>query len=293
MKSKSHVSNMLDRLGLTNYEAKTYLSLLEKKQLTAAEVSQIANVPKGRIYDTLEKLEFKGLCHVISGKVKLYSAVNPTRLMDVLIKLEKDKVDLKISKFQEAIKKEKNLLVEKTKEAQKLAKDLIPLYENSRRNDKSLDYLEVYKNPLPIHLKLIELCTRSQKEILIFVKPPFASRTDKQKAEAVNPQIEALERGVKLRTIHEIPDDEKERERFFKRLFDTYEPDKEDLRVIDYLPMKLMVFDEKIVLFTLFDPMMEESSLTGFVAENEAFARGQKDLFNLYWNKANDLDMYR
>ena len=283
----------LAEFGLNNYEARVYSALFKKKKLSAAEVARLAGIPRTRAYDNLKSLELKGLCDVVTGKTKLYSAVNPIQLVEVLVKLEQDKTNAKIKKFQDEIKKEKNRLEEKLDDAKDLAQNLIPLYENGRSNDNSLDYVKVYKTAYPLHLKLIQLCTESKKEILIFVKPPFASRTEKQKLEAVDPQIEALERGVKLRTIHEIPIDEEERDIFFKRLFDNTEPDKEDLRVIDYLPAKLMIFDESIVLFTLFDPLIGESSLTGFVVENEALAKSQKELFNLYWDKAHDLEDYK
>ena len=283
----------LAKFGLNNYEARVYSALFKKKKLSAAEVARLAGIPRTRAYDNLKSLELKGLCDVVTGKTKLYSAVNPIQLVEVLVKLEKDRTNSRIKKFQDEVKKEKNRLEEKIDDARDLAQNLIPLYENGRNNENSLDYVEVYKTAYPLHLKLIQLCTESQKEILLFVKPPFASRTEKQKMEAVNWQIEALNRGVKLRTIHEIPTDDEERDDFFKYLFDSHEPDKEDLRVIDYLPAKLMIFDESIVLFTLFDPMLGEASLTGFVAENEALAKSQKELFNLYWDKAHDPEMFK
>lgn len=47
----------LNRLGLSNYEARAYLSLLNSGPTTAKQLSGRSNVPMGRVYDVLETLE--------------------------------------------------------------------------------------------------------------------------------------------------------------------------------------------------------------------------------------------
>lgn len=79
IKSKQTTS-LFGTFGLNTYEAKSYLSLLEKQNLTAVEVSKIAGIPRARVYETLENLLSKGFCNLIAGKVKKYSAADPTVL---------------------------------------------------------------------------------------------------------------------------------------------------------------------------------------------------------------------
>ncbi len=51
---------VLRELGLTEYETRAYLALLERGVLTASQVSDYSNVPYSKIYETLGSLERKG-----------------------------------------------------------------------------------------------------------------------------------------------------------------------------------------------------------------------------------------
>ncbi|MBM3304269.1 MAG: TrmB family transcriptional regulator, partial [Candidatus Aenigmarchaeota archaeon] len=50
----------LKSIGLNLYERKIFVALLAKGVATAAEVSEIASVPRSRSYDVLESLADKG-----------------------------------------------------------------------------------------------------------------------------------------------------------------------------------------------------------------------------------------
>jgi sugar-specific transcriptional regulator TrmB len=50
----------LERIGLTEYEAKAYFALLEVHLNTATKVSEKSGVPRTRIYSVLESLMNKG-----------------------------------------------------------------------------------------------------------------------------------------------------------------------------------------------------------------------------------------
>jgi len=49
------VNVFLERLGLTEYEAKTLSALFRLKEAEAPEVSRSAQVPKTRVYDVLDR----------------------------------------------------------------------------------------------------------------------------------------------------------------------------------------------------------------------------------------------
>lgn len=55
------IRKLLD-LGLTEREAKLYLTLLEKKTFTALELQQIAKIPRTKIYEVLQKMMDRGIC---------------------------------------------------------------------------------------------------------------------------------------------------------------------------------------------------------------------------------------
>ena len=64
-------------LGLSSYEAKAYLSLLERDTLTVPEISKLAGIPRPNTYDDLERLMIKGICISKPGNTKKYSSSDP------------------------------------------------------------------------------------------------------------------------------------------------------------------------------------------------------------------------
>lgn len=56
---------------------KVYLALLKYGLQSAKEISERADVPKNRVYDSVEKLKAKGFVEVTPGKPKKYSPVDP------------------------------------------------------------------------------------------------------------------------------------------------------------------------------------------------------------------------
>ncbi|MCX6668476.1 MAG: TrmB family transcriptional regulator, partial [Methanothrix sp.] len=57
----------LRKLGLTEYEAKTYAALVGLGEATARGVHEKSGVPRTRIYDILRDLEGKGFVEFIHG----------------------------------------------------------------------------------------------------------------------------------------------------------------------------------------------------------------------------------
>lgn len=74
------VIDNLKELGLNTYEAKVYLALLKKHPITGYEVSQIANIPQSRTYDTLKVLEKDKVVVASSSKPVTYTPIKPSEL---------------------------------------------------------------------------------------------------------------------------------------------------------------------------------------------------------------------
>jgi len=72
----------LERIGLTEYEAKAYLALLEAHLNTATKVSQKSGVPRTRIYSVLQALALKGWVRIYSGVPLLFKAQAPQEVFD-------------------------------------------------------------------------------------------------------------------------------------------------------------------------------------------------------------------
>jgi len=81
------VVERLQRIGLTEYEAKAYLSLLNAHVSTATQVSEKSGVPRTKIYAILETLSSKGWVKIYSGVPLLFKSVHPRELFR---KIEQD-----------------------------------------------------------------------------------------------------------------------------------------------------------------------------------------------------------
>lgn len=68
--------NTLVELGLTEYEARCFVALTRLPKGTAKEISQVADIPRSRVYDTIERLDRNGLVDVQQTDPREYKAVS-------------------------------------------------------------------------------------------------------------------------------------------------------------------------------------------------------------------------
>ena len=66
---------LLKKLGLNSYESSAYLALVKVRSATASKLADLANIPRPRVYDILEKLEKKGLVKIIPQRPIRYEAI--------------------------------------------------------------------------------------------------------------------------------------------------------------------------------------------------------------------------
>ncbi len=69
----------LRRLGLTTYEAKTYLTLLRFGMLTASEISSITGIPYPKVYTSIEKLKSLNLVSVSEQRPLMFKVKPPSK----------------------------------------------------------------------------------------------------------------------------------------------------------------------------------------------------------------------
>ncbi|NVM52628.1 MAG: TrmB family transcriptional regulator [Candidatus Helarchaeota archaeon] len=104
------LEKILERLELTEYERKIYLTLLTSGPLSASEVGDITGIPKFNVYPTLKRLVLKKFVdEQPTSRASKYKAIPPSTFMDELQEAldkrhEKEQTDLKeiatlISKF--------------------------------------------------------------------------------------------------------------------------------------------------------------------------------------------------
>jgi len=73
---------ILHQVGLTEYETRAYLILLERGVMTASEVSEYGGVPYSKVYETLNSLERKGWVEVERGRPSRYFPKAPSESLE-------------------------------------------------------------------------------------------------------------------------------------------------------------------------------------------------------------------
>ena len=166
-------------LGLSQYEAGAYLTLLEFGEATAGEISKASRVPRGRIYGTLEALHGKGLVSMTATVPQRYRPAPIATFLD--------------QKKQELREKEEEL----SRTAGALAK--IPL----RRRAASIstgDFL-LYRKRGAVMAKIRTMLEAANREIIIVASEGWALRSSKLLAAGIR---EKATKGVDMRSCVNI-----------------------------------------------------------------------------------------
>lgn len=249
-------------LGLTGYEASAYAALIRRGSATGAEVARIARLPRQRIYDVLDGLVGRGLATVEPGRPARYTAVSPATAVDALVAARRAELE----RFEQ--------------DATRAVELLTPAYRDGRAETDPLAYIEVLREPAAIGKRFAELEASTQQEILVFTKPPYAVEPAENVA-----GLELLARGVEARSLYErtVYDDPRVVE-----VVRSFVAAGEQARVVDKLPLKLVVIDERVALFTMEDPVAGSTDLTITIIEHPSLARLHKLAFENVWQQGED-----
>lgn len=74
----------LKKMGLTEYEAKTFIALNRIRGGTVSDINMTSGIPRAAIYSALSKLEVKGLVEVEHGKPMRYRSIAPEKATNKL-----------------------------------------------------------------------------------------------------------------------------------------------------------------------------------------------------------------
>lgn len=171
MSVSERTKKAMQDFGLTDYETRIYLTLLQYEEMAASEISKTANVPFSRVYEILSDLEEKGWIESNDNRPKNFRARPP------LIALENTKSSIE--------------RVQKMNETQILG-ELQPLFENKESFEKPEIWIVRGENNIIERAK--DTISQSRKEVLLAL--PFIT---KNISENVSPLLIYLKsRGIKV-----------------------------------------------------------------------------------------------
>jgi len=252
-------------VGLTENEAKVYCCLLRKQHFTATEISKCAKVNRSKIYQVLANLIDKGLCIEKLSKVRKYEAVDPKVAFTKLIDDQRNKVT----------------------RLNNLSDLLVPIYKQKDHNSSPLDFIQVFSTPASIIKKHHTLELESKEFVLSLCKPPYAMSNDLDIHE--EQRISMSRNKVTYKSIFEVETDDLE---FFARRMRNFELQGEEIKVAYHLPIKLHVFDESTVMFSMINTINPQEHLTYLVIEHPDLAETLISTFYEFWNNAISVDEF-
>jgi len=249
-------------LGLNGYEAGAYVALTRRGRATGAEVARLSGLPRQRIYDVLDGLVGRGLATVEPGRPARYTAVAPDAAVSALLAAHRTSLERLEHDAAHAVEL------------------LTPAYHDGRSETDPLTYIEVLREPSAIAKRFDELQASAQREILVFTKPPYAVQPGENVA-----GLQLLARGVEARSVYErsVYDDPA-----VVNAVRTFIEAGERAHVVDELPLKLVLIDERVALFTMEDPVAGATDLTIMIVEHPGLARLLKLAFEHAWDAGDD-----
>jgi HTH-type transcriptional regulator, sugar sensing transcriptional regulator len=253
----------LQAMGLNAYEARSYLVLVGHPRFKALELAARAHVPRQKIYEVLDSLVEKGFAQVIQDKTKLFSAIPPDQA-----------VPSYLARRQHALKQE---LADQSRAADGIVGELMVAYSEGQGGAGTLDYLRIVGDPVQIASQFRRMLAEAKREYVEFSRPPYA--VDPLEAELV---IRARERNVSCRLIVEHGTLDPAHEKFLA----DYQAAGVAVRQIEKVPMKMALFDGKVGMIALLDPVITKPTWTSVVFEHEGMAEAMKGLFEEYWRRA-------
>ncbi len=122
-------------LGLSINEEKIYKTLIKLGKSSASELSREGEVPYGKIYEVLARLEAKGLVQIIPEQTKKFKATSP----EILLRLIKEK-EKEFEKLKEEAKNLKKFYEFEKEEPVQIARGSKNFYKILKHSPKAEDF---------------------------------------------------------------------------------------------------------------------------------------------------------
>lgn len=241
MGDAQYLENLVD-LGLTRYQAAVYLALMDRQDFTPAQIATRAQVPRQRIYDVLASLCDRGLCiERHSGRQRLFQAMDPSQALPTLLQEKQKQFNAELQRQEQQTHLAINALA--------------PLYTQGHNTQDPLAYIDVISEPNRITDCGVKLSQAAQSSISVFFTyPSLLSHED-----GLTLVQDPLQRGICYRTIyeHNIWQDPSSQD-FIRQCQDWGQ----HVRFVNEVPFKMQLFDQKITLLSLQDPLSGTPSFT-------------------------------
>lgn len=265
--ANSYITGLVE-LGMSEREAKVYLALINKPNASLAYLQKMSGVRSNKMSEVLNSLIRQGLCSEKRvGQRRYFDAMDPGTALKPIM----EKIEVRLEK------------------GNKLRKELRKLFESSEQILEPFEYIEIIHGNHNIHRRYVDLLKNAEFELFGFTRPPFASKTKEMRDEQSEAYFNYIKRGGKSRGVREVHKDSLPR--MFHNIHEGYKME-ENFRIVPNLPLKMFVFDRKILLIAEKESLTEESDLTMTVVKQRAMIDGYIALFDFFWEQGLEYDAW-
>lgn len=272
MDNSQYLSSLIE-IGLTEREAKVYITLLGGRMFTALELQKAVNIPRTKIYEVLHKLVGRGVCiEKTLGRNKIYEAIEPKLAMERIY-----------STYQNNLERKRKLI-------DHVSEVFTPIFENSKSIVNPLEFIDVMKEKTQIHKRYTSCVRNTKREMLTFNKGPYACDNSDRLGEQEDEEFKLHKRGGVTKDIYEL-NELKEVDWLIESVKKSVSFGQE-ARVVDKLPIKMLIFDQERVMFALEQPNQVPGELTMIYIEHKQLAEACSMLFYYLWDQGKDFSEF-
>jgi HTH-type transcriptional regulator, sugar sensing transcriptional regulator len=269
--STKDIQAQLSLIGLTEYEIKVYLELINNDKIGATSLSKNSGVSRGRIYEVLDNLIKKGFCKIIPGATKSYKAVAPEVAIDNIINEMKNEMLLKERTILEA------------------SKDLQSIYNSANQDVSPGENVQILTSQSAIKERIKQLQFECENVLRVFVKEPILM--DNSQKDFDDRRNDQIKKNLKMKHIYEY--NEARYKEYANSIFNIRKTGADyDVRVSMKLPLKLAIYDENHAMFTLNRERTSKKNYSMMSVSYNFLTLAMIELFEFYWDLAVPLEEF-
>lgn len=195
----SKTTRALRTLGLTDYEAKAYICLVEKGLLNAGDISKLTEIPHSKVYEVLRRLEKRRLVEVQKCRPMIFRALEPTTALDRLETESKKKLEKEFHERKTSLESDfEQRMIEVTQAQKRASEELENVFEKSAAVELSEDAVWTIRGADNLSAEAKDIVTNANIEVrLMFPNDDFSAIGEAVKI--------ASSRGVKVQLlVHDL-----------------------------------------------------------------------------------------
>lgn len=188
----------LEVIGLTEYEAKAYISLVEKGASNAGDLSEQTEIPHSKIYEVLMRLEKKKLVEVQKSRPLFFKAIRPSIALQGIETEQKGYLQQELVEKKRSIENRFSNRMQEILKAETFLEELDNFYEKKEEVEPSEEFVWTIRGKSNLWSQAKEIILNAQTEVRLMVPSD-----DFSELESVIKT--ACSNGVKVQSIvHEI-----------------------------------------------------------------------------------------